>query len=291
MGKDNLSGKKKYTNGNISKFFFPGTEPEGWKLGSTEEFKRKVSEGTKKAMQRPEVKEKFIKAMQNEELRAIRSLNSKKSWENPDIRKSRIDHISKSNKEYYNSEEGKLMASNRTSRLWEQEDYKKSQTEAIQKGHKDLYINHPEYKDKLSDSNKKAWNENKENILTKQYTTKKKNNSFNTSRLEEDYYQTLLHKYDKDDIIRQYSVDERYPFNCDFYIKSEDKFIELQGTWCHGGHPFDAKNESDIKILNEWKEKAKISDYFKSAIHIWTETDPLKIKIAKENNLNIEFIY
>ena len=43
------------------------------------------------------------------------------------------------------------------------------------------------------------------------------NNTFNTSRPEEEYYQKLVNKYGVDDVVRWYS-DERYPFACDFYI-------------------------------------------------------------------------
>ena len=46
MGKDNLSGKKKYTNGNISKFFYPGQEPNGWYLGCTDAYREKQSKAT-----------------------------------------------------------------------------------------------------------------------------------------------------------------------------------------------------------------------------------------------------
>lgn len=63
----------------------------------------------------------------------------------------------------------------------------------------------------------------------KEYITKKQNNSFNKSKPEEYFYNYLLHKYSKEDIVRQYR-DERYPFACDFYIKSQDLFIELNLT-------------------------------------------------------------
>ena len=64
------------------------------------------------------------------------------------------------------------------------------------------------------------------NNMDKMYQTKQLHHSFNTSRPEEELYQDLLKTYLKEDIVRQYS-DERYPWKCDFYIKSEDLFIEL----------------------------------------------------------------
>ena len=76
-----------------------------------------------------------------------------------------------------------------------------------------------------------------------------------------------------------------------------DLYIEYQGYQGHGDEPFDPNNQKHIEILNEWKECAKIresklkkrsqySDYIKT----WTIGDPLKRKVAKENNLNwLEF--
>ena len=100
-----------------------------------------------------------------------------------------------------------------------------------------------------------------------------------------------LENYDKDDIIRQYFDKDRYPYKCDFYIKSEDKFIEVHGNWTHGKHPFDENNKEDIKILELWKEKAKTSDFYKNAIYQWTDLDVRKKKTAENNNLNFEAIY
>lgn len=65
-------------------------------------------------------------------------------------------------------------------------------------------------------------------------------------------------------------------------------YIEYQGTWTHGKHPFDKTNEEDIERLNIWKNKN--TKFYKSAIEVWTIRDPLKRKTAKDNNLNwIEF--
>ena len=52
----------------------------------------------------------------------------------------------------------------------------------------------------------------------------------------------LLIIFEKDDIIRQYYDKDRYPFNCDFYIKSKDLFIEYQGHPSHGYCPFNRNN-------------------------------------------------
>ena len=128
-------------------------------------------------------------------------------------------------------------------------------------------------------------------VIEKRYETMRKNNSFNKSKPEEQYYQYLLTQYEEQDIVRQYKDVDRYPFNCDFYIISEDKFIECNYHWTHGPHPFDVNNDDDIQLLYKWKQKAKESDFYATAIHVWTDLDVKKLKISKENNLNIEFIY
>jgi hypothetical protein len=60
----------------------------------------------------------------------------------------------------------------------------------------------------------------------KEFNTKKKLGTCSTSKQEEKYYLFLTNKYGKDNVKRQF-YDIRYPYHCDFYIKSEDLFIEL----------------------------------------------------------------
>lgn len=120
--------------------------------------------------------------------------------------------------------------------------------------------------------------------------TMRNNETFNKSKPEDMYYDLLLSLYDNNDVVRQYK-DERYPFNCDFYIKSEDLFIELNLSWVHGGHAFNIYNENDIRILSNWQEKAKTSKYYENAIYIWTDLDVRKQLIANKNNLNYISIY
>ena len=132
--------------------------------------------------------------------------------------------------------------------------------------------------------------EEKAAILQKQYTTKKENNSFNSSKPELEFLERLVEYYGADDIITQYSADKRYPFNCDFYIKSKDLFIELNLSWTHGGKLFEGTDE-DMTKLAVWEEKAKTSEYYKNAIQTWTVRDVLKYKTAKQNCLNYLVIY
>ena len=144
---------------------------------------------------------------------------------------------------------------------------------------------------------KKVWNEGevgKQHWATgqaeKRYKTMKKNNSFNTSKPEEKLYVLLCNIFGEDDIIRQYK-EERYPYFCDFYVKSKDLFIELNGNWTHGPHAFDENNVDDVKLLENWKSKSSGKDYYSNAIYVWTELDVNKFNIAKKNNLNYIAIY
>lgn len=120
--------------------------------------------------------------------------------------------------------------------------------------------------------------------IDKGFNTRYKNHSLNTSKPEEKIFELLKKKFKN--VKRQYDSD-LYPFHCDFYIPKEKLYIEYQGNWTHGLKPFE-NTETDIEKLNNWK--LKNTDYYKSAIKVWTITDPLKRQTAKNNNLNwIEF--
>ena len=126
--------------------------------------------------------------------------------------------------------------------------------------------------------------------INKRFDTILKHKSYKKLIPEEEYYQKLCSLYSKDDIIRQYKS-EKYPFHCDFYIKSQDLYIECNFHWTHGEHPFNKNNEEDIKKLNEWIEKSKTSKYYKNAVYVWTNLDVRKLTTLKNNHLNYQFIY
>lgn len=116
--------------------------------------------------------------------------------------------------------------------------------------------------------------------------SKRKNGTWNTSKPEENMYDVLCIKFGKDDIVRQYR-ETRYPFHCDFYIKSLDLFIELNATWLHGGHWFDESNKNDLDILNKWIQNVESGKRFYSvAIDVWTVRDAKKRQTAINNHLN-----
>lgn len=122
----------------------------------------------------------------------------------------------------------------------------------------------------------------------KAWETKRRNGTFNTSRPEETLYLLLCDVFGRSDVEREYKDDLRYPFFCDFYIKSLDLFIEFNAHWTHGGHFFNPSCEKDQLALQKWvkKSKTKGSRYYHSAINIWTKRDLLKRDTAIKNHLN-----
>lgn len=117
-------------------------------------------------------------------------------------------------------------------------------------------------------------------FLIKEYDTKKKNNSFNSSKIEQNFKRWLIDNNIEFDYQHH---DDVYPFDCDFYFPKTNSYLEIQGSWVHGSHPYDLIN--DEKELKLWEEKSKTSKFYKTAIKIWTEKDVKKRQWAKEHNL------
>lgn len=135
-------------------------------------------------------------------------------------------------------------------------------------------------------------------IQRKTSDTKRENNSFSSSCGESILYEWLCDKYSQENVKRWYNKDKRYPFHCDFYIVGEDLFIELQGNWTHGPHPFDENSEEDLQLVEKWRTKSKEINfegvpkgYYNDAIEVWTVSDPNKRKVARDNNLKYIEIY
>lgn len=159
----------------------------------------------------------------------------------------------------------------------------------ISKGHKTL-----EYKQKIEQTClqkygvKNPYNQPKvianahsKETLTNVNETKRKNGTFNSSKAEDRFYQYLCDKFSNDDIIRQYT-DSRYPFNCDFYVKSLDLFVECNFHWTHNDHWFDPTNIEDLQLLDKWKAKHK--KYYNIAINTWSIMDVKKYEYSKTLN-------
>lgn len=124
---------------------------------------------------------------------------------------------------------------------------------------------------------------NSQEYKSKQYETKKKNNSFNTSKIEKELEISLREMFP--DLETQYKS-ELYPFNCDFYVPSLDLYIEYNGSWTHGWCFYDENNEENRNTLEKWKEASEHSKFYQNAIETWTIRDLNKLNTALKNNLN-----
>lgn len=129
--------------------------------------------------------------------------------------------------------------------------------------------------------------------IKKGIQTKIKNGVYDSpheSDLERRMYKILCRKYSI--VLRhyrdpRYSRDTGYMFECDFYIPSEDLFIELNAHPTHGLHPF--SKEKDKELYEKLIKSNKPWD--KNFLESWTVRDVEKMNIAKENNLNYIVIY
>ena len=119
--------------------------------------------------------------------------------------------------------------------------------------------------------------------------TKIKNNTLVNSKLESMAY-NLLKKYFSD-IKCQWKDDEKYPYNCDFYIPEIDTWIEIQGFVTHGPEQFDENNIEHLEKVSILKQKNMAhktpnKNLYFAIIKCWTELDVEKRNTAKRNNLN-----
>jgi len=123
-----------------------------------------------------------------------------------------------------------------------------------------------------------------EETIMKIQNTKKMNGTMNTSKPEQLLGKMLVNYFGQDDVMTQHRLDKRYPFNCDFYIKSLDLFIELNATWLHGGKWFDPESDEDLTKVDYLKSKH--TPLYDRYVDIWTGSDVTKRTMARANNLN-----
>ena len=87
-------------------------------------------------------------------------------------------------------------------------------------------------------------------------------------------------------VVRQYRDEKRYPFAVDFYIPERDLFIELNGSWSHGGHWYEADREMDQRTVQTWLKTGKKSKYYRVALETWIKRDVRKREAARKAQLN-----
>lgn len=120
----------------------------------------------------------------------------------------------------------------------------------------------------------------------RRYNTMKRNHTFNSSSTEEELFLYIKSRFPT--VVRQYKDKNRYPYFCDFYIPELDYFIELQGYYTHGKHPFDPNSNKDLQLIEYYKKKYGEDC---QAITIWTIKDVEKRDCAKEHNLNFKEVW
>ena len=114
-------------------------------------------------------------------------------------------------------------------------------------------------------------------LASKNVEAKRKNGTFNTSSIEERIKSLCAFE-------SQYNKDARYPYLCDFYDKDRDLFIEVNASWTHGYHWYDA--EKDVAVCTKWKAKSEDSTYYANALEVFTKRDVEKRETARANSLN-----
>lgn len=90
-------------------------------------------------------------------------------------------------------------------------------------------------------------------------------------------FKLLVARFGVNDVFCQYGIhpyDARYPYNCDFYVKSLDLFIELHMYYTHGWHWFDASNPDDVLRVKHLLDSNKPMNL--KAVKVWTDIDPKK---------------
>ena len=120
----------------------------------------------------------------------------------------------------------------------------------------------------------------------RRYDAMKRNHTFNSSSTEEELFLYIKSKFPT--VVRQYKDKNRYPYFCDFYIPELDYFIELQGYYTHGKHPFDPNSNEDLQLIEYYKKK-----YGEDCqpITIWSIKDVEKRNCAKSNHLNFKEVW
>jgi len=110
---------------------------------------------------------------------------------------------------------------------------------------------------KLKAKSKQAWN--------KRHQTMKRNDSYKISKIEESMFLVLVEYFGENDVERQCVINQSWPI--DFYIKSIDTYVQLDGVYWHGlDRSLDLikefKNPRDRSIHNKWFFDRKQDEFF-----------------------------
>lgn len=236
---------------------------------SSEETRQKMSVAVKQALAVPEVREKqkinTKKALSNPEIRQKMSIGIKQAYKDSAIRQK----VSEAQKRRWSSKEARLEQSIKLKKIFTNQEIRDKLSLALIEAHKN-----PEYLQKVNE-------------------TKRRNNSYKTSKSADDCHQLLVDAGYT--VFREYY----YPLTklkCDEYIKELDLYIELHFYWTHGEEPFDKKNKKHIELIKYWQNRSETHDNprkneFKTAIYTWTNLDVRKRQIALKQNLKYKCFY
>lgn len=192
---------------------------------------------------------------------------------------------------YYSQTEAFRTAMSKRMKINHDAYLEKSKQTSLQRYGFEYYTQTPEFRNSIANKLKQScmqkygvinYSQTKE-FLIKCAETRRTNCSNAMSKPENELYKLLIFYFGKYDVIPQY-YDERYPFRCDFYIKSCDLFIELNAMWTHGYHWFDNASNFDVKKSIEWLNDGR--KFYKSAYNTWTKSDVNKRNTARLNKLN-----
>ena len=125
--------------------------------------------------------------------------------------------------------------------------------------------------------------------MNKVWQTCKEHMSYATSKEEDNIYNWLLELgYN---VERSYKSEE-YPFNCDFYLKDFNVYIEYNGSQFHHGYAYlgtKEDNEEYERLLLKASDNPK--SQYNGIIDTWYFRDPNKRNCALSNNVNLLELY
>lgn len=134
-----------------------------------------------------------------------------------------------------------------------------------------------------------AYRERLDEIRVRKDATRKANGTFPSSVAEDELAEMLYAVFGKDNVGRNYVDAERYPFACDFYIKSRDLFIELNATWFHRDHWFDENDAEDCAYVDYCRQRSddltNIHSCWYEIYQTWARRDVMKREAARKHNL------
>lgn len=103
---------------------------------------------------------------------------------------------------------------------------------------------------------------------------------------EKEAFDMLVSRFGRKDVFYQYGLhplDKRYPYPCDFYIKSLDLFIEFHFHYSHGRHWYDENNHDDQLRVKHLLESDNITSI--KSVQTWCVKDIEKREKARSSGI------